>query len=71
MTVENMDSKSSTLIPREDQDLEKGANGPEPKESTDHDENEYPTDWRKITLIMSALYLAMFVVALVSLYLST
>jgi hypothetical protein len=30
------------------------------------DDDEFPTDWRKIALIMLALYLSMFLVALVS-----
>lgn len=34
------------------------------------EEDEYPTDWRKIGAIMGALYLTMFLVALVSLPIS-
>lgn len=30
------------------------------------EEDEFPTDWRKITMIMVALYMTMFLVALVS-----
>ena len=56
----NHEPRSS--IESEVQVAEKVENVPVKKEA---DEDEFPTDWRKITLIMVALYMSMFLVALV------
>lgn len=43
-------------------DIEKAAAGPKPAV----DDDEFPSDWKKVALIMLAVYFSMFLVALVS-----